>query len=157
MTDSGTLADLLSAADYAQMLRAAGIQPTKQRLAIAQILLGRHSHCTADEIWRSARAVLPSLARATIYNSLPLFVQHGLLRVLHIDGDCTIYDSRIDQHSHIYHEDTGVLEDMPVARLRDTLQAQLPDHLQLLDVDVIVRVRNRNDVALHAPDKTSTY
>ena len=128
-------------AHFESLLRDAGIQPTPQRLAIAQVLLHKAVHCTADEVLQAARTLLPSLSRATVYNSLPLFVEKGLLRALRLDSERTIYDSRTDVHSHLYHEDTGLLEDLPPAMLHSMPRPVLPPTLELVGLDVIVHVR----------------
>lgn len=124
-------------------LRAAGIQPTRQRLAIAQVLLHNPVHMAADDILLSARQFLPSLSRATVYNTLPLFVEKGLLRALRLDPERTVYDSRTDTHSHIYHEDTGMLEDLPAEMLQWPSFPHISEHLELVGLDLIVRVRQR--------------
>ncbi len=126
-----------------QRLRVAGVQPTRQRLAIAQVFFQAPVHLTADEVLIAARAYLPSLSRATVYNTLPLFVEKGLLRALRLDQDRTVYDSRTDAHSHIYHEDTGMLEDIPSEMLQWPDVPALAPNLELVGLDLIVRVRER--------------
>lgn len=129
--------------DVEALLRQAGIHPTQQRLAIAQVLLIQPVHCTADEILQQARSLLPGLSRATVYNSLPLFVEKGLLRALRLDAERTVYDSRTDVHSHLYHEDTGQLQDLPMQMLPHMPCPPMPADLELVSLDVIVRVRQR--------------
>lgn len=128
-------------------LRHAGIQPTRQRLAVAQALLPTPVHLAADDILIAARTYLPSLSRATVYNTLPLFVEKGLLRALRLDPERTVYDSRTDAHSHIYHEDTGVLEDIPCAAVQWPSIPSLASNLELVGLDVIVRVRQKRSSA----------
>lgn len=129
--------------DVALRLHAAGIQPTRQRLAIAQVLLQAPVHMTADDVLRCARAVFPRLSRATVYNTLPLLVDKGLLRALRLDAERTVYDSRTEAHSHLYHADTGLVEDLPNSLLQWPCLPALPAHLELLGLDLIVRVRQR--------------
>ena len=124
-------------------LRDAGIQPTRQRMAIAQVLLHAPVHLAADDVLLQARRHLPSLSRATVYNTLPLFVEKGLLRALRLDRERTVYDSCTDAHSHIYHEDTGMLEDIPNDMLQWPNVPQINDDLELVGLDLIVRVRQR--------------
>lgn len=124
-------------------LRDAGIQPTRQRIAIAQVLLAAPVHMAADDVLLAARAVYPNLSRATIYNTLPLLVEKGLLRALRLDPERTVYDSRTDAHSHIYHEDTGMVEDLPTEMLQWPALPQIASHLELVGMDLIVRVRQR--------------
>lgn len=124
-------------------LRDAGIQPTRQRLAIAHALLKAPVHLAADDILIAARAYLPSLSRATVYNTLPLFVEKGLLRALRLDPERTVYDSRTDAHSHIFHEDTGMVEDIACDALQWPNLPSIAPNLELVGLDLIVRVRQR--------------
>ena len=133
--------------DIELRLRDAGIQPTRQRLAIAQALLKAPVHLAADDILIAARAYLPSLSRATIYNTLPLFVEKGLLRALRLDPERTVYDSRTDAHSHIFHEDTGMVEDLPCETLQWPNIPSIAPNLELVGLDLIVRVRQRQQPA----------
>ncbi|MEG0317781.1 MAG: transcriptional repressor, partial [Comamonas sp.] len=82
-------------------------------------------------------------SRATVYNTLPLFVEKGLLRALRLDPERTVYDSRTDTHSHIYHEDTGMLEDLPAEMLQWPSLPVISENLELVGLDLIVRVRQR--------------
>ncbi|MEG0718722.1 MAG: transcriptional repressor [Comamonas sp.] len=134
---------LATDSDLVTRLRDAGIQPTRQRMAIAQVLLHSPVHMAADDILLSARHFLPSLSRATVYNTLPLFVEKGLLRALRLDPERTVYDSRTDTHSHIYHEDTGMLEDLPAEMLQWPSLPVISENLELVGLDLIVRVRQR--------------
>lgn len=127
----------------AARLRGAGIQPTRQRLAIAQVLLQTPVHMAADDVLVSARTIFPSLSRATVYNTLPLLVEKGLLRALRLDPERTVYDSRTEAHSHIYHEDTGMVEDLPTEMLQWHALPQIASNLELVGMDLIVRVRKK--------------
>lgn len=140
---------VVSNIDVETRLRDAGIQPTRQRMAIAQVLLHAPVHLTADEILLAARTYLPSLSRATVYNTLPLLVEKGLLRALRLDQERTVYDSRTDAHSHIYHEDTGLLEDLPADMLQWPSLPRIASDLELVGLDLIVRVRQRQQPHAH--------
>lgn len=122
-------------------LQSAGIQTTRQRIAIGQVLLRRPVHMTADDILVAARALLPTLARATVYNTLSVFVEKGLLRVLRLNPEHTVYDSRTEAHSHLYHEDTGQVQDCAFEGLPRSLMPHIPPHLEVVGVDLMVRVR----------------
>lgn len=124
-----------------ERLRAAGILPTRQRLAIAQVLLQQPVHMCADEVLLAARKILPTLSRATVYNTLPVMVQGGLLRALRMDAERMIYDSRVEAHSHIYHEDTGMVQDLDASELSLPHIPSLPSDLEVVGYDLIVRVR----------------
>lgn len=135
-------------------LRDAGIQPTRQRIAIAQVLLPTPVHMTADEILLAARAQHPKLSRATVYNTLPLLVEKGLLRTLRLDLERTVYDSRAEAHSHIYHEDTGKVEDLPLEMLDGWSLPQMSTGLEMVGLDLTVRVRQRQPSCISSVDCT---
>jgi Fur family transcriptional regulator, iron response regulator len=132
-------------------LRCHGVQPTLQRLAIADVLLRRPCHMTADQVLLAARERQPELARATVYATLQLFVRQQLLRELPVDGVCTVYDSNLAPHHHLYNVDTGEVQDLPPEALQVLGLPALDPALQVEGMDVIVRVRARPSVSVAAP------
>lgn len=132
-------------------LRAHGVQPTLQRLAIADVLLRRPCHMTADQVLLAARERQPELARATVYATLQLFVRQQLLRELPVDGASTVYDSNLAPHHHLYNVDTGEVQDLPPEVLQVMGLPALDPALQVEGMDVIVRVRARPSVSAAAP------
>ncbi len=124
-------------------LRAAGIAPTLQRLVIAEVMLARPAHLNAEQVLAAARAQLPDLSRATLYGTLQLFVQHGLLRALPIAGVATVYDSTVTPHHHLYDMDSGEVRDLDAAQVQVLGLPLLAADLEITEVDVVVRVRHR--------------
>lgn len=129
--------------DLQRHLRQAGLLPTLQRMAIARVVLQAPCHQTAERVLGLARAHLPELSRATVYATLQLFVRHGLLKELPIDGEATVYDSNLAPHHHLYNVDTGEVTDLPDEALRVLGLPSLDDTLEVAAVDVIVRVRQK--------------
>lgn len=132
---------LLSTAALQQRLTQAGIRPTLQRLAVAGVLLPMPVHLTADQVLLRARAQLPGLSRATVYEVLQLFTTQGLLKALPIEGASTVYDSNTGPHHHFYDVQTGEVADIPDSGLQVLGVAQALAGMALEGVDVIVRVR----------------
>jgi Fur family iron response transcriptional regulator len=124
-------------------LRAAGIQPTLQRLVVGEVMLTRPVHLTAEQALRAARAQYPDISRATVYGTLQLFVEHGLLRPLVIDGVATVYDSTLTPHHHVYNVDTGEVSDLPDGHVQVLGLPDLGGDFDVAEVDVVVRVRSR--------------
>lgn len=122
-------------------LRAVGMLPTQQRLAVAAVLLDRPQHMTIDQVVRAAQDHFPRLSRATVHAVLQLFVRHGLLKDLPVDGAATVYDSNVQPHHHLYDIDSGVVTDLPDDALTVGGVSTALGDLQLAGVDVIVRVR----------------
>lgn len=90
-----------------------GIRPTSQRLAIAQYLLVSDEHPSADLVWERVKAYAPHVSRATVYNTLALFVEHGLVRAYTLTEGATVYDPRTEPHHHFIDDATGVIHDLP--------------------------------------------
>lgn len=122
-------------------LRDKGIVPTLQRMAVAQVMLVRPAHMTAEQVLEAARRGMPELSRATVYAVLKLFVGQGLLKELPIDGHATVYDSNVQPHHHLYDVDSGRVVDLPEAALQVLGLPQAVGSMELAGVDVIVRVR----------------
>lgn len=99
--------------DVVSLLRTAGIQPSAQRLAVAQYVLTTDAHPSADEVLESVQASMPMLSRATVYNTLNLFVEKGLLRQLVIAEGRTVFDPKLDPHHHFIDDESGRIEDLP--------------------------------------------
>lgn len=135
------MAELLNQ-DLHRRLRDAGILPTLQRMAVAEALLRRPVHMTAEQALAAARAELPEVSRATVYAVLGLFVRHGLLRELPVDGGAMVYDSNLAPHHHLYDVDTGAVTDLPAESLQLAAPPALGPDVELCGVDVIVRVRS---------------
>ncbi len=124
-------------------LRDNGIQPTSQRMLVAKELFSKDQHVTADQLYENMLYNGARVSKATVYNSLKLFVENGLLREIFIDSSRTYYDSNISRHHHYYNIDTGDLgdltEDLPYMPGSD----YLPAGTSLENVDIVVRVRNQ--------------
>lgn len=129
-------------AEIPALLRRHGITPTRQRVQVAEVLLSRPQHVTADQLLHLVNGEYPAVSRATIYNTLGAFVRAGLLGVVKIPGDTVYYDSSTHDHAHVYNEDTGEVFDAPVDVLRLAAGVPLPEGLELAGADFLVRVRN---------------
>lgn len=127
----------------ADLLRSRGVPLTLQRLAIAHILFIRPVHLTADQILARAQKIVPEISRATVYNSLKLFKEKGLLRELVVDPARIVYDSNTSPHYHLYNSDTGEMIDVPAGQLQIIGAALLPAGVEMDELDVIIRVHNK--------------
>ncbi|BBL25688.1 MULTISPECIES: Fur family transcriptional regulator [Comamonas] len=128
-------------AQLAERLRQAGLQPTRQRLAMARVLLGAPVHMHAEQVLQAARQHYPSLSRATVYASLPLFAERGLLRALPLGLEHTVYDSSTEVHPHLLIEDSGEVLDLPPDCIRWDALPPLAPGLEVAAIDMVVRVR----------------
>ncbi|MEY2342080.1 Fur family transcriptional regulator [Acidithiobacillus sp. IBUN Pt1247-S3] len=130
-----------------ETLRDAGVNPTSQRVEIGYILFAQHAHLSAEEIMQRVNADYAVVSKATVYNTLGLFVQHGLVREVIVEPGKVFYDSNVSPHHHYYYVDTGDLLDIPAQQLRLAQQPQLPEDTELEEVDIVLRVRKRKSAA----------
>jgi Fur family peroxide stress response transcriptional regulator len=97
----------------ADMLREHGIQPSAQRVAVADYVLFTDEHPSAELVWNRVRENFPWLSRATVYNTLNLLVERGLLRTLDLAENCVVFDPKLDKHHHFVDEHDGSIHDVP--------------------------------------------
>ena len=121
------------------------VMPTPQRLEIAAILLERPQHLSADQIIDRLRENGSSVSKATVYNTLNLFGERGIAREIMVDPVRKIYDSTRDHHFHYYNVDTGELRDISPDSVAISRQPDLPAGTERLDVDIVIRVKNRRN------------
>jgi Fur family iron response transcriptional regulator len=99
--------------DHTDRLRKAGLRPTRQRRALAQLLFGRgNRHLTAEAVHAEALKSGASISLATVYNTMHQFTGAGLLRQVAVDGSRTYFDTNTGDHHHFYFEDDGTLADI---------------------------------------------
>ena len=136
--------DAADSPDLQQRLRAAAIVPTLQRMAVASVLLRQPVHMTAEQVMRAAHEELSLISRAIVHSVLQLFVRHGLVKEVPIDGAATLYDSNPTPHHHLYNVDTGEVSDLPALAVQVAGLSELGAAPEMHEVDVIVRVRRRS-------------
>ena len=100
-----------------QTLTEHGIQPSAQRVAVADYVLYTTEHPSADQVWAEVKRSFPMLSRATVYNTLNLFTEKGLLRELVLAEGKVVFDPKLDPHHHFLDEDTGEIVDVPWSAL----------------------------------------
>ncbi|HZS39284.1 MAG TPA: Fur family transcriptional regulator [Polyangia bacterium] len=99
--------------DIAARLRAHGVQPSAQRVAVAEFVLETDEHPSADEVFRGVRARFPMVSRATVYNTLNLLVEKRLLREVVLSPGNVRFDPMMEQHHHFIDDRTGRIFDVP--------------------------------------------
>jgi Fur family iron response transcriptional regulator len=127
--------------DAAQLLVDCGVLPTAQRVDIALVMLARPQHLSAEQIIAAIRAGGLKISKATVYNTLNLFHERGLVRTVDVDPTRQFYDSSTSAHHHFYNEDTGELTDIAPESVALDVQTALPPGTEQMGVDVVVRVR----------------
>ena len=119
------------------------IQPTQQRLEIAQVLFARDQHLSADDVLKQVNQESARVSKATVYNTLGLFAAKGLIREVIVDPSRVFYDPNTCEHHHFYNVDTGELVDIDADELALMNMPALPAGTIADGVDVIIRIRNQ--------------
>ena len=120
-----------------------GILPTPQRVEIAGILLEKPQHMSADQILEQLRASGSAVSKATVYNTLNLFSERGLVKEVMVDPVRKFYDSTTHPHHHFYNVDSGDLSDIPDEQVRFQNLPELPKGTERESVEVLIKVRDR--------------
>jgi Fur family iron response transcriptional regulator len=126
-----------------ERLRAAGLRPTRQRLALAKLLFAQgHRHVTAESLFNEAKDHRVNVSLATIYNALHDFTGKALLREISIDSSRSYFDTNVGDHHHFYFERSGKLQDIPSERIAIAALPAPPGNAEISRVDVIIRVKD---------------
>lgn len=132
----------LDKAGVVELLQRHGIMPTQQRIDIAHYLFQRAQHLSAEAILAGVNARRERVSKATVYNTLGLFVRTGLVREVLIEPERVFYDSNTQPHQHIYNLDTGELSDLRDGSVQVRQLPTLPEGTEIDSLEVIIRVRN---------------
>ena len=126
-----------------QWLGRAGLRPTRQRLALAGLLVGdgQDRHITAESLFAAAVDAGEKVSLATVYNTLRAFCDAGLIQEVMVDGAKSYFDTRVDDHPHFFWEDEGRLTDAPADRLKISGLPDAPEGVEIAKVDVVIRLR----------------
>jgi len=125
------------------LMRTKGVNPTQQRIEIAQTLFAKPQHLSADQVLALVNRQRPAVSKATVYNTLGLFAQKGLVREVIVDPSKVFYDPTMSPHHHFYNVDTGELMDVSPGVVELGALPELPEDVQIDGVDVVIRVSNR--------------
>jgi len=122
-------------------LRAAGLRPTRQRLALAKLLFENGDrHITAEQLHSEALGSSIRVSLATVYNTLHQFTEAKLLREIVVDSGRSYFDTNISAHHHFFYEETGELCDIPGEEINVAQLPNAPEGMTIKQVDVVVRL-----------------
>jgi Fur family iron response transcriptional regulator len=136
--------NLPRSADFTEKLRLAGLRPTRQRLAIAALLLdGRHRHVSADSLTEEITAAGLQVSCGTVYNTLNQFTDAGLLRRVVVHNEYSLFDTNTDHHHHFYEASKDQLVDIPNDDVALSRLPQAPDGHEIKAVDVVIHIQSK--------------
>jgi Fur family iron response transcriptional regulator len=143
---AGEPAGEMSRPDIRSLLRGSGLRPTRQRVALADILFARgNRHISAEGLHEEAMSHRVPVSLATVYNTLHQFTEAGLLREVAVDGSKTYFDTNITDHHHFFVEDDNEVIDIPMGRMGVGKLPDPPPGYEISRVDVVVRLRRIKD------------
>lgn len=121
----------------------AGLRPTRQRVTLAELLVGdgQHRHVTAESLFDAVKSEGASVSLATVYNTLRAFCEAGLLQEVTVDGSKSYFDTNTHDHPHFFWEDDARLTDAPADQLMITRLPDAPEGAEIASVDVVIRLR----------------
>ena len=127
----------------ANWLSKAGLRPTRQRVALADLLVGdgEDRHVTAESLFAASSASGEKVSLATVYNTLRAFCEAGLMREITVDGSKSYFDTNTSNHPHFYWEDSASLTDAPAEQLQIAQLPDAPEGAEIAQVDVVIRLR----------------
>ena len=126
-------------------LRAVGLRPTRQRIALAGLLFAKGDrHLTAEELHEEAVGAGFPVSLATVYNTLHQFTDAGMLRVLAVESSKTYFDTNTSDHQHFFVEGDNEVMDIPDGSLSIDGLPDLPEGMEIAHIDVIVRLRRKD-------------
>ncbi|WP_422041084.1 iron response transcriptional regulator IrrA [Roseibium sp.] len=130
--------------DVTNILRTAGLRPTRQRVSLAELLYSKGDrHISAELLHEEAVAADVPVSLATVYNTLHQFTEAGLLREVAIDGNKTYFDTNVSDHHHFFIEGENRVIDIPGEGVGIDAIPEAPDGMEIVRVDVVVRVREK--------------
>ena len=133
----------LERSDVVSMLQHFKISPTRQRVEIAEYLFQRPQHLSAEKILDGVINAGNRVSRATVYNTMGLFSNKGVVREVLIDRERVFYDSNPEVHQHVYNVDTGELIDVYDAQVNLVSEPELPEGVRIIDTDIVYKVTSR--------------
>ncbi len=129
--------------DILEKLKQHGVMPTSQRIEVATILLARPQHLSADQIIDKLKGRGSRVSKATVYNTLKLFSDQGIVKELNVDSSRKFYDSTTHPHHHFFHVDSGKLSDIPASQVSISGLPPLPKGTEQESVEVLIKVRHK--------------
>jgi len=122
-----------------------GLRPTRQRKALAALLIGdgRHRHVTAESLYEAASAAGTGVSLATVYNTLRVFTEAGLLKEIGVEGPRSYFDTRTEDHPHFFYEEDGEMSDAPTGSIEIARLPAPPEGAEIAGVDVVIRLRRK--------------
>ena len=128
-----------------EWLSRGGVRPTRQRVALASLLVGdgKNRHVTAESLFAAVQNTGDQVSLATVYNTLRAFCDAGLMQEVTVDGARSYFDTNTHDHPHFFWEDEGRLTDAPADQLEIARLPRPPEGAEISSVNVVIKLRKR--------------
>jgi Fur family iron response transcriptional regulator len=133
----------MNSQDILDRLREHDVAPTSQRIEVAEVLLSRPQHLSADQIIDKLNEQGSRVSKATVYNTLKLFSKNGLIKELNVDPSRRYYDSTTHAHHHFYNVETGELIDIDEDGVSIMGLPELPNGTERESVEILIKIKSR--------------
>ena len=130
--------------EVGQFLGRHGVTPTSQRLDVGEVIFSKPQHLSAEQVITATRVAGSHVSKATVYNTLNLFCEKGLVRTVNVDPERQFYDPTILSHHHFFNVDTGELTDIPMEGLSLDVKRELPPGTEQVGIEVVIQVRDQS-------------
>ena len=130
-------------AKYENIYRALNVTPTKQRVDLAQLIFAKKQHFTAADLISLADKNRLNISMATIYNTLSLLEDKGMLKTINIDNELKFYDTNLENHHHLYNTTMSTLTDIAHDRVTFAELPELPNTLEIESAELLIKVKNK--------------
>ena len=130
-------------AKYENIYRALNVTPTKQRVDLAQLIFAKKQHFTASDLISLANKNGLNISMATVYNTLSLLEDKGMLKTINIDNELKFYDTNLENHHHFYNTTMSTLTDIAHDRVTFAELPELPKNLEIESTELLIKVKNK--------------
>lgn len=135
----------MKSGELERRVRAAGLRPTRQRIALADLLFAKGDrHLSAEELHEEALDAGVAVSLATVYNTLHQFTEAGLLRILAVEGNRTYFDINTSDHHHFFIEGENRVMDIDTGAVTVHNLPEPPEGMEIANVDIVVRLRPKS-------------
>ena len=130
-------------AKYENIYRALNVTPTKQRVDLAQLIFAKKQHFTAADLISLADKNRLNISMATVYNTLSLLEDKGMLKTINIDNELKFYDTNLENHHHLYNTTMSTLTDIAHDKVTFAELPELPNTLEIESTELLIKVKNK--------------
>jgi Fur family iron response transcriptional regulator len=130
-------------AKYENIYRDLNVTPTKQRVDLAQLIFAKKQHFTAADLISLADKNGLNISMATVYNTLSLLEDKGMLKTININNELKFYDTNLENHHHLYNTTMSTLTDIAHDRVSFAELPELPKTLEIESTELLIKVKNK--------------